>query len=91
LLFFAVGAAFDCDCTEVMRWVDLYQRPSPETAQAYDRVRTTTSAAHHRVNAEFGSLILIVTAGGFFIAGRQSARQRKIATSTSSVDATPRT
>ena len=76
LVFFAAGTAFGYDCSEVMRWVDLYQRPTPESLQAYDRVRTTTSAAHRRVNAEFGGLILVVTAAGFFVAGRQSVRRR---------------
>jgi hypothetical protein len=91
LLLWAEGCVFDYDCTQVMRFVDAREHPTPDTMRAFEAARDKTLEIQGRVRLQFGSAIFIVTAGGFFIAGRQSARRRKIIAGASSDDATPRT
>jgi hypothetical protein len=78
LLFLCVGAAFNYECTQIMRWTDVTQLgPTPENLQAFDRARVATLVAQDRANKLFGGLMLVVTAAGFFVAGRQSIRRRR--------------
>ena len=91
LLILGEGSAFDTKCTEITRLVEAREHPTTKAVRAFETAREITQEAQRNGRLEFGSAILVVTAGGSFIAGRQCARQRKITTSTSSHDALPHT
>jgi hypothetical protein len=52
--------------------------PTPENKRALDAARREASLIQLKIRAGFGAAILIVTAGGFFIAGCQFERRRRL-------------
>jgi ABC-type microcin C transport system permease subunit YejB len=50
--------------------------PTPENKRALDAAKRKAAVTQLQTRAAFGVAILIVTAGGFFIAGRQFQRRR---------------
>jgi hypothetical protein len=91
LLLWAEGNVFDYDCTEVMRFVDAREHPTPDTMRAFEAARDKTLEIQGRVRLQFGSAIFLVTAGGFFMAGRQFALRKKNVMATSGEEAASRT
>ena len=88
LLLWAEGRVFDYACTEASRFVEAREYPAADTMRAFEAARDKTLEMQSKVRLQLGSAIFLVTAGGFFMAGRESARRRKVISDASPDEAT---
>jgi hypothetical protein len=77
LLFLATMGLLEANMVQISRTLAAQMdNPSPENKRALDAAKRKASLIQLETGAGVGVAIFIVTAGGFFIAGRQFERRR---------------
>lgn len=76
-IFVAMLGPLDANMVQVSRALGAQMdNPTPENKRALDAAKRKAAMIQLQTRAALGAAILIVTAGGFFIAGRQFQRRR---------------
>lgn len=78
LLLLGWGGTVEINVLKLSQAYGAYSdHPSIQTQHALDIARHATEVAQYKIRAVFSLMILLVTAIGFFFAGRSSERHRK--------------
>lgn len=79
LFYIAIVGTLDVNMVQISRALGAQMdNPSPEDQRALDAAKREAALIQFKIRLGFGVAIVVLTAGGFFVVGRQFERRRQL-------------